>query len=124
SPVDAARRWIVVRAQPRGEVSAVLRKRVPVRPRPVDLVDGDRLGDGGAGLRRVRPACNADRTVIDPPAVNCPKATWPRPDCKSRRLCSVLAHLPTVATDDSAINRLFLSNYRTSADGLVIATYR
>ena len=45
----AARRRLVVRAQPRGQVSAVFRERIPVRTRPVDLRDGDGLGHGGAG---------------------------------------------------------------------------
>jgi hypothetical protein len=51
-PLVAARRRIVVRAKPVGEVPAVLRWRLPVRTRSVDFVDGDGVGDGGAGLER------------------------------------------------------------------------
>ena len=48
SALHAARRRLVVRAQPVAEVPAVLRGRLSVRTRPVDFVHGDRLVHGGA----------------------------------------------------------------------------
>ena len=46
SALEPAARRVVVCEEPRGEVSAVSRRRIPVRARPVDLGDGDRMGDG------------------------------------------------------------------------------
>src|SRR5687768_15059630 len=46
SALDAARGWLVVCQQPLTKIPTVLRWRVPIRARPVDLVHGHWLGDG------------------------------------------------------------------------------
>ena len=53
-PADAAGGRVVAGEEPRDEDTAVLRERVPLRARPVDLARGDRLGNHGIDRYRAR----------------------------------------------------------------------
>ena len=54
--------WFVASRSPKFQ--PVLRRRLPIRPGPVDLVDGDGLGHGGPGRRRTGRATRIDRGAV------------------------------------------------------------